>query len=179
MAKYNPVTMSWNPILSAGGTTNDFGQNIAVDGSGNVYVAGTYSGTATFTGIINISTTSVGNNDIFVAKYNSMGYLQWVQSGGGTNYDYLQGIDVDANGNVYITGYFYGTATFGGISKTAQSQGYTDIFVAHYNSNGTIKWVLTAGGIFGEVSNDIAVDNRGNCYITGAYGQTATFCKFL
>jgi hypothetical protein len=71
-------------LASAGGTSSDVGFGIAVDGSGSVYVTGYYQGTATFG---TTSKTSAGFSDIFVAKYNSSGALQWVQSAGGTSDD--------------------------------------------------------------------------------------------
>jgi hypothetical protein len=67
-------------IAAAGGTSDDNASSAAVDALGNVYVAGGYSGTATFG---NTSKTSKGDSDIFVAKYNANGVLQWVQSAGG------------------------------------------------------------------------------------------------
>jgi hypothetical protein len=128
-------------IASAGGASTDIGTAIAVDAAGNVYVTGNYAGTANFGGI---SRTSAGNNDVFVAKYNSSGTPQWVRSAGGTGTDYGAGIAVDAAGNVYVTGYYQGTASFGGISST--SAGLYDIFVAEYNSSGILQWVQSAGG---------------------------------
>jgi uncharacterized protein (AIM24 family) len=163
-----------NPNLTAiatgGGTSDDFVRQVAVDASGNVYITGSFNGTATFGAT---SKTSVGNNDIFIAKYSSSGTLQWVQSAGSTSNDLANGIALDASGNVYITGYFYGTATFGAISKT--SAGNADIFVAKYSSSGTLQWVQSAGGTSNDAATGIAVDASGNVYITGYFFVTATF----
>ena len=115
--------MQW--VQTAGGIVNDLGYGIAVDASGNVYITGYFNDTATFG---TTSKTSAGSADIFVAKYSNAGSLQWVQTAGGTSYDLGNGITVDASSNVYITGYFNGTATFGATSKT--SAGSADIFVA-------------------------------------------------
>lgn len=112
-------------LASAGGTSYDEGNGIAVDASGNVYVTGSYNGTATFG---TTTKTSAGGEDIFVAKYNSSGVLQWVQSAGGTSEDWGNGIAVDGSGNVYVTGRYGSPATFGNNSLT--SVGVTDIFVA-------------------------------------------------
>lgn len=175
IAKYNPAIMSWSWVQSAGGTNNEFGQSIAIDSNGNVFVAGIYAGTATFNGFPSISKSSAGKNDIFIVKYNSLGHLQWVESAGGTEDDYSQAIAVDDIGNAFVTGYYYGTTFFGGISKTAFSQGYTDIFVAKCNALGKFQWVQSAGGIFGDYGKGISVDSSGNVYVTGAYSSTATF----
>jgi uncharacterized protein YjiK len=157
-------------VQSAGSTSNDLANGIALDASGNVYITGYFYGTATFGAI---SKTSAGNADIFVAKYSSSGTLQWVQSAGGTSNDAATGIAVDASGNVYITGYFFVTATFGATSKT--SAGGSDIFVAKYSSSGTLQWVQSAGGTSSDDANGIAIDASGNVYITGYFYGTATF----
>ncbi|WP_435355385.1 SBBP repeat-containing protein [Emticicia sp. SJ17W-69] len=162
----NPMTL----LVSSGGTNFDSGQKVVVDASGNIYVTGYYSGTATFGTTIKVS---VGQNDIFVAKYNNVGILQWVQSAGGTSDDRGYGIAIDATGNVYITGSFFGNTTFG--SNTINSTGGHDIFILKYNSDGIMQWVQSAGGASSDYSYGIASDGSGNVYITGYYTGSATF----
>jgi Beta-propeller repeat len=157
-------------IATAGGSGYDTGTGVAVDASGNVYVTGSYRGTATFG---NTTSASAGSDDIFVAKYNSSGSLQWVQSAGGANGDYGRSIAVDAAGNVYVSGAYSGTATFGSVSIT--SAGNIDIFVAKYNSSGSVQWVQSAGGLSVDQGSGIAVDASGNVYVTGYFVGTATF----
>ena len=160
-------------ILSAGGTSSDEGSGIAVDASGNVYITGSYSRTAIFA---SGSMTAQGSLDVFIAKYNSIGTLQWVRSAGGTSDDRGRGIAVDASGNVYITGYYSGTATFSGVSLTSAG-GSDNVYVAKYNSSGALFWVRSAGGTLYDEGSDIAVDASGNVYITGIYSGTATFAS--
>jgi hypothetical protein len=169
VAKYNNSgTIQW--AQSAGGMSDDEGNGIAVDGSGNAYVTGYFNGTATFGAT---SLTSAGSSDIFVAKYNSSGTLQWVRQGGGASSDGGKGITADGSGNVYVTGYFNGTSTFGTTSLT--SAGSSDIFVAKYNSSGTILWAQKAGGSNYDEGNGIAVDGGGSVYVTGHLEDTAIF----
>jgi Beta-propeller repeat len=166
----NPdITPSGTAIASAGGPENDIAQGIAVDGSGNVYITGYYGGTAAFG---NTSVTSAGDTDIFIAKYNSSGAVQWVRSAGGTGIDRGQSIAVDAGGNVYVTGFYRATATFGTASVTAA--GNDDIFVAKYAGNGDFQWVKSAGSSLEDSGRGIAVA-AGNVYLTGFYKLTATF----
>jgi hypothetical protein len=160
-------------VKSAGGPyfDNDYGcGGIAVDAAGNVYITGSYKYNSTF-GATSLS--SAGINDIFVAKYNTSGSLQWVQSAGGTNEDGGYGIAIDAAGNVYITGYYYQTATFGATSIT--SAGSSDIVVAKYNTSGSLQWVQSAGGTSSDRGYRIAVNAAQNVYIIGNYNETATF----
>ena len=157
-------------IAKAGGTSSDIGYGVAVDGSGNVYVTGKLRDTASF-GTTNL--TSAGVEDIFVAKYNGSGVLQWVQKAGGTSEDVGLGVAVDGSGNVYVTGYFEGAVTFGTTNLT--SEGGNDLFVAKYNGSGVLQWVQKAGGANFDRGNGIAVDGTGNVYVTGNFQSTASF----
>ncbi len=117
---------NWFWAKNAGGTSNDEGFGIAVDASGNSYVTGCFSGSATFG---STTLTSSGDRDIFIAKLDSSGNWLWAKNAGGTSDDRGHGIAVDASRNSYVTGYFYNyIATFG--STTLTSNGFCDIFVA-------------------------------------------------
>jgi hypothetical protein len=169
VAKYNSNgVVQW--VQSAGGSVRAYGKSIGLDAAGNVYVAGEYKGTATFGGISKIS---AGENDIFIAKYNSSGVVQWVQSAGGANSDSGKSLAVDDSGNSYLVGEYFGTASFGAIDKISAGSG--DIFIAKYNSSGTIQWVESAGGLLRDIGRGVALDATGNVYVTGTYENTAAF----
>ncbi|MGB2984885.1 MAG: IPTL-CTERM sorting domain-containing protein [Phycisphaerae bacterium] len=172
VAKYDTAgNVGW--AESAGGTDTDVGAGIAVDASGNSYVTGWFGGTATFG---TFTLTSVGDVDVFVAKYDSAGNVVWAESAGGTDFDQGYGIAVDGSGNSDVTGYFGGTATFGTITLT--SAGGLDVFVAKYDSAGNVVWAESAGGTDWEGAFGIAVDASGNRYVTGWFEGTATFGTF-
>ncbi|WP_114783185.1 SBBP repeat-containing protein [Botryobacter ruber] len=155
----------------AGGTGSDIANSIAVDGSGNTYITGRYSGTAVFGGITH---TSNGNYDIFIVKYNTAGDFQWAQSAGGTGFENSYGVDVDGSGNAYLTGNFTGTAPFGNTVLSSTSGG-TDIFIAKYDASGNGMWAQKVEGSHIDQGYDISVDNLGNFYITGFFNQSVTF----
>jgi hypothetical protein len=157
-------------IDTPGSIGSDYGFGIAVDANGNVYVTGVYAGTVAFG---NTSLTSSGFQDVFIAKYNGAGTLQWVRSAGGPNNDQGLSIAVNTAGNVYITGYYSATATFGNTSVSAV--GGNDIFVAQYDNNGNFRWVRSAGGADEDIARGIAADASGNAFITGNFRSTATF----
>jgi hypothetical protein len=132
----NDPTPNITALFTAGGGNEERGRDIAVDIDGNVFITGSFQGTANFG---TISKSVVGSSDIFIAKYSKVGILQWVQTVGGTGNDYGGAIAIGVDGNVIITGGFSGTADFGGVSKS--STGDTDIFVAKYTNSGTLQWV--------------------------------------
>ena len=103
------IAFGW--AKNMGGTNLDSGYAMAIDGGGNVYTTGIFSGTADFdpgAGIHNL--TSVGSYDIFISKLDVNGNFVWAKSMGGTGYDLGGAIAVDVSGNLYITGSFSGTA---------------------------------------------------------------------
>ncbi len=179
VAKYDPDgALLW--AKRAGGTDFDEGTSIAVDGAGNSYVTGSFQGSATFgPGEANETTlTSAGSLDIFVAKYGPDGAVLWAKRAGGTDYYYGLGIAVDGDGNSYVTGYFYGSATFGpgeANETTLTSAGSLDIFVAKYGPDGAVLWAKRAGGTDYYYGLGIAVDGDGNSYVTGYFYGSATF----
>ena len=171
VAKLDSSGNNWLWAKNAGGTSDDYCYGIAVDASGNSYVTGIFSNSATFG-----STTLISNGDydIFIAKLDSSGDWEWAKKAGGTGGDWGYGIAVDTDGNSYVTGIFYSaTAAFGDI--TLESSGGVDIFVAKLDSSGDWEWANKAGGTDDDWVNGIAVDASGNSYVTGFFDISATF----
>jgi len=166
-----PAQNYW--MQKGGGASADEGYSISIDDSNNTYTTGYFTGTASF-GSFNL--TASGVSDIFVAKTNSSGVYKWAVKAGDGGSDRGLAIATDANGNSYVTGYYYGTATFGIHSIT--SAGLQDVFVAKYDRNGNVLWVVSGGGTESDIGNAIAVDNNGNVVITGQFTGTATFGTF-
>jgi Big-like domain-containing protein/thrombospondin type 3 repeat protein/beta-propeller repeat-containing protein len=202
VAKYDS---DGNPAWTnkAGGPGRDDAFGIALDGLGNVYVAGNYSGTATSPTIFGrdpdispavsgVQLFSDGGRDTFIAKYNSNGILQWAKkAGGGVREESIFGVAVDANRNIYVTGQYSGTATNpllgcvsggctifgkGELNETSLgSTGGNDIFVAKYDTDGNLAWARSAGGIaVNDAGFGIGVDGSGNSYVIGRFQGTAT-----
>ncbi len=160
----------WLWVNGAGGASSDRGRAIATDVFGNSYITGNYMGTATFG---STTLTSSGSDDIFIAKLDRFDNWLWVKRAGGTEVDAGYGIAIDTDGNCYVTGYFQGTATFGGTSLV--SSGASDIFIAKLDVNGNWLWANKAGGDNSDTGNGISTDADGNCYVTGYFLDTATF----
>lgn len=155
---------------NAGGPTIDEGMDISIDGAGNSYITGYFTSACTFG-----STTLLSNgiDDVFLAKTDVTGQYVWAVKAGGAGSERGLSIKTDAAGNSYITGYFYGSATFG--SVTINSAGAQDVFVAKYDNAGNCLWAKSAGGAGADIGNGIAVDNNGNVAVTGEFAGTASF----
>ncbi len=155
----------------AGGNYSDEGYSITVDNQGNSYITGYFQNTAIFG---STTFTSNGYYDIFIAKLDANGNYLWAKKAGGNSEDVGSSIAVDSQGNSYVTGYFNNTATFG--NTTLTSSGSRDVFITKLDANGNFLWAKQAGGINQyDEGISIAVDSQSNSYITGYFGDTATF----
>jgi hypothetical protein len=174
LAKYDPSgNLLW--IKQIGGSTDDIGRGIDVDTSANLYLTGTFTGTVKFG---TTTLTSAGNEDIFLAKYDTSGNLLWVRQAGGAGLDRPKNLFLDSLGNSTISGQFNATATFGSDESgpvTLTSAGQDDIFIARYNTTGKLLWAKQAGGTGTDVGFAVAVDSSGNSLVTGWFENTATF----
>lgn len=162
-----------------GGISDDRGQAVSADASGNVYTTGWFNGTADFdpddVGVFNL--TSLGGSDIFVSKLDSGGNFVWARTMGGTVSDVGYGIAVDSSGNVYTTGSFGDTADFDPGEETfnLSSVGNEDIFISKLDSNGGFVWAKAMGGPSRDYGYDIAVSAAGAVHATGYFQGAADF----
>ena len=165
-----------------GGGSGDYPGRIAVDDAGNTYVVGTTeSSEATFPVTVGPDLTyNGGNSDGFVVKINPQGsgliYAGYI---GGTDDDAAVGIDVDSNGNAYITGDTLSDESSFPISggPDLTHNGDYDGFVMKINSAGTgVVYSGYIGGASFDGGGDIVVDSSGNAYLIGSTNSTeATF----
>ena len=161
---------NWLWAKQAGGKSYDTSYGIAVDTNGNSYVIGYFWSSSTFG---TTTLTSRGEIDIFVAKLDSNGNWLWAKKAGGQSNDGGRSIAVDADGNSYVTGFFWFSAAFGATTLTTSR--WEDIFVAKLDSNGNWLWAKQAGGIDYDSGTSFAVDTYGNSYVTGYFEGNATF----
>ena len=143
---------------------------VAIDSSDNIYITGTSQGTNLF----GKNATSGTTDDIFVAKLNSSGVVQWVYTAGGTGRDRGRKIALDSSGNIYVVGYYQNTVDFGGGNVT--SNGSWDAFILKLNSSGTFQWVKSYGGSTGnDLGRDVVVDSNDNVIMLGTFRGTVNF----
>ena len=144
LVKYNASgVIQWQRSL--GGAASDLGSGVAVDSSGNVYVAG------------QTSSEGAGAQDLLLAKYSSAGVIQWQRRLGGAATDLGRAIAVDSSANVYVVGY-----------SNSPSAGATSALIAKWDTSGTLQWQRSLGGSGSDVASGVAVDSvNGILYVVG------------
>lgn len=123
VAKFDNVGIAQWAKQSTGNGEEE-GRSIAVDASGNVYVAGNYTISPSFEGYLLVPSPN-NNKDIFYAKYSSGGELQWLKKSGGEYDESVNAVAVDGFGNIYATGFFKGISFFD--EQYLQSFNYSNV----------------------------------------------------
>ncbi len=167
-----------------GATLNELSFAIAVDGSGNAYITGSFRSTVDFdpaAAIVNLAATGT---DIFLAKYNTTGLYVYAKRIGSVTGDQCQGLAIttDTSGNAYIAGSYRGTVDFdpgAGTANLISGNSITNAFAGKYNTTGIYVWAKGFGGYnnfnYDDTGNSIARDSAGNIYITGTFESTVDF----
>lgn len=174
----DPV-LSYSTYLGGGG--EDGGYGIAIDATGHVYVAGYTQSAAiafpTSSGAFR-EVFQGGDTDAFVAKFDpglsgkpSLVYATFLGGSGwdgGNGFGY--GIDVDPDGNAYVTGWTE-SADFPITENAFQPNfaGFTDVFVTKLKADGSgLLFSTYLGGPGFDGGDGLALDGSGNAYVTGA-----------
>ena len=180
-----PTATSGSGVASwarrVGGTGSDTTKAVAIDGRGDVVVAGSFTGTADFGGG---ALATAGSSDIVFAKYTSAGTHVWSKRMGAVALDQAFGVAIDRSANcdgeggtdcVVVAGSFGGTVDFDPGPGTANltTAGAADAFVAKYSSAGTYLWAKRFGGSnasYNDYLYGVAIDSRTNCDGQGGAG---------
>ncbi len=169
-------------LLRAGGPGDDVGHDIAFDREQNIYLAGSFTDSATFLSVNGPAkrVTGIGLT-IFLAKYDPAGKLVWVQTGtasfNGQNEGFGVAIDA-ATGTVFITGIAQGDTIFSssdGAEHTVPGVGSWHMFLVKYDTDGNFHWGQTNEASPNSIPHKVAVDAHHNAYVTGWLESTATF----
>ena len=170
-----------------GGEGYDDGPGVAVDGLGNVYVAGMYASQ-------NINFDPAGGSDglghpahdsgilvdVFLSKFDSSGNFKWVRTWGGQGTDDAMGtVVVDGSNGVYVAGRFTSiNCDFNpdpAVTDKHSTSGSQDVFVSKFAADGTFQWAKTWGGSGDDLAMGLAVDVAGNAYTSGSFSNTVDF----
>ncbi len=169
VAKFAPDgTHLWSD--SFGDASDQYAFSVAVDASGNVFLAGRFWGTVDFGGG---PLTSAGTSDVYLVKFSSGGTHLWSKSFGDSSTDEAYALATDADGNIFMLGKFYGSIDFGGGPLT--SSGYSDIFLAKFDPDGNHDWSDHYGDGDSDYASDVAIDGSGNVIIVGEFYSSVDF----
>ncbi len=150
---------------------NGAGSAVALDASGDVYVAGQFAGELNFAPGASqpVLLTSAGGTDIFLASYDATGAFRSATRLGGPNNDAAQGVAVDASGLVFITGRLDAST----LTRDSTGGGGAGPFIASYAPNGSQRFVH----VFGPEGQGeaVAIDAAGNVVVVGSFSGTASF----
>ncbi|HEY9824140.1 MAG TPA: SBBP repeat-containing protein [Stenomitos sp.] len=156
VAKYSSDgTLKW--IQQLGTSRSESSRGVATDRNGNVFITGDTDDA--------LEGTLKGEIDAWVAKFSPGGTLKWIKQLGTSKIDYSYGVATDSNGNVFVTGF-----TYGSLGRT--NLGGADMWAAKFNPQGKQLWLRQDGTTKDDPAWGIAVDSNGYVMTTGfTYGN--------
>ena len=143
---------------------------LEVDPSGNAVLVGNFESD---TLIFGTDTLFSSNRDGYLIKADPSGNISWSLRLGGTSSDGPSGLDIDNNGNIFVTGYYTSSMTLGAF--TLNSKGSRDVYVAKIDPNGNVMWAVSAGGTGIDRAGELTLDPTGNVFITSNFKGTMFF----
>lgn len=177
VSKLNPSGTALVYSTYLGGSGTDYGDAIAVDGTGDAYLTG-YTYSSNFPTQNAAQAAYNGNIDAFVTELNPAGNgLVYSTYLGGNNQDFGNGVALDGAGDAYVVGQTYSTTfptanalqgTCNGCSNASNS----DAFITKLNPSGGFLYSTYLGGNAYDYAQAVAVDGNGNAYVTGGTNST-------
>ncbi len=153
-----------------GGSNSDHSNSIAIDNSGNTYVAG-HTNSIGYP-VTNLSSLK-GGHDVFVTRISPAGVITFSTFIGGSEADYGKGIALDGSKNIYVTGFTRST-DYPVTDGSRYTGGVSEVFVTRIDPLfGGLTFSTLIGGSLNESGSDIAVDDSGNVYVTGRTQDSA------
>jgi len=162
-----------------GGTGWEYGNSVAADAAGNVYLCG---GTSSTSGIASggfQNTYGGGNMDAFLVKFDAAGNRIWATYyGGSTGTDWAYSVCADGASNIFLAGMTESPSGIasGGFQNTyagGVSSGYGDLFLVKFNSAGNRLWATYYGGAGDEYTPAVGADATGNVFLSGSTTSTS------
>ena len=155
------------------GTGSNQPVSISQDNVGNYYVYGNFKNQVT-QDAITLNSYS-GSQDIFLAKYNPLGEVQWLKQIGGTGIEIAYSLSFNSDySSFYITGNFNNTFNIEG--TYLNTIGGLDVFMAKFSANGTLDWAKNvAYGTTNQTSSGICIDNDSNIVMVGMFLNNVSF----
>jgi hypothetical protein len=173
LAKYNPAgNVLW--AKQSTGTANDYAYSVSSDAVGNAYITGAFNSS-----VIAFGTPTLANGggpNIFIAKYDMNGNIQWARNGyGNALTDAGMIVCHDGASNVYMAGHFTSNPLVLGTTTLSNPTGQ-NMLLAKYDASGNLIWVRTSTGGTGSTWSMSADAN--NIFVCGTPGSTTTFGSY-
>ncbi len=162
-------TPNWAWAKSMGASGYEYGNSVATDATGNIYVTGGFTSPTIVFGTTTLTNSGgVGSNDMYLVKYDATGAVLWAISAGGSYNDWGYSVTTDATGDIYVSGYFSSpTLVFG--TTTLIHTALADMFLVKYDATGTVLWAKSAGGSNDDNGISVATNATGDVYVTGFF----------
>ncbi len=171
-------------LLSAsrlGGSENDAIYSIMADSVDNIFVSGYFSNSTDFDLLQSgQARTAIGLKDMFIAKYQSTGQLEYATTIGSVGNESLKSTYLKEDGSIYVSGIFnkqMAVTTQSGLT-VLDTKGSTDVLMAHIGTTGEINWIKSYGGKKSdEVSSIIGLNDV--IYLSGSFSDSVNFSDEL
>lgn len=150
-----------------GNMFNDVAGGLSVDPAGHITLVGSFENKGTISFGPGDEHSSLGEADAYVARFTTDGKLEWAHSFGAERVDVAFGVASDAAGNTVTIGWFENTVDFGKGAVT--SKGNKDMFAVKLDAKGNVVWVNTWGDHDHDQARGVALDDKGNAIVVGAY----------
>lgn len=177
LARFSAATgepQSIFPVLYSDRSTGAgviYPQQILSAPTGGTYLVTQYYMAPSFvTGLSFPAPTSV---NILAAKYSATGKLEWAHTFGGPDFDNVAQAATDAAGNLYLTGSFRESLTFGTTTLTGSGSGNDDGYLVKYSPQGIEQWAQALASAGADFLTALCLDAAGNVYVTGGFGNQA------
>lgn len=180
-AKYTAATGSFVFVKSISGPAFETASALALDAADNIFVAGVYSNNTDFDPSSAVASFTSASTDLFFAKYDPSGNYVFGKTLEGGTKD-CGDIQVDASGNILLTGQWAGSLDFDPAAATFTiaspypNFNTNNIYIAKYTSQGNLSWVSPLfGDNINQFGNALTTDNNGNIYLTGSFFSGVDF----
>jgi hypothetical protein len=159
--------VNWSPRQGVDSDVDNFNE-VATDLQGNSFLAVQY------TGLLNIGAYSFQSNpidDICIMKYGPNGEFIWATSFGSIYWDQVNGMDCDEQGNLYLTGHYFGVLWYGNDSLVGNAGG-REMFLMKISADGEYEWAVNGANVWDDDGRDVKAMPGGGVVMCGRARDT-------
>ncbi len=172
----NAANFIW--VNTFGGNLNEVSGSLKVDVLGNCYTASSFAGNVDVDPSASTYTlSSTGGMDICIQKFDNNGNFIWARQSQGSSNEIIYDLAINSNSDIFLTGYFEGTADFDPSPSVVNlnSNGTADVFIQALDKDGNLIWVRSIGATGTDFGTSLCLDNNHNIFISGTFQSTVDF----